>query len=194
MQTEITEHMMFLTPSYSTQLSDIDNNKIIQEAYDLKEKMQSVKKSNFGGWQSIDFIPSNMFNGPETQKLVKEITEIVFGLGQMWGFDNIVLNNFWFNINNKKDFNYPHTHTSSIFSAVYYVKCNEDSGRIIFNRPDQSFHYVPPSEENSYRWSEFYFTPKEGLLVIFPSYVEHYVEPSNSFEDRISIALNFEQK
>ena len=32
--------------------------------------------------------------------------------------------------------------------------------------------------------------PQEGLLVLFPSYIEHFVEPNQSSEDRISISFN----
>lgn len=193
MSVQVNEHMMFFTPSYSTDILNIDNRKIENEIYQFKDINDSVKKSNFGGWQSNDFTRDNMFYGEETTKLIYEITSVAKKVGDLWGIDGITLNNFWFNVNNKKDFNYPHVHTASIFSAVYYVKCDPNSGRIIFNRPDDSFHYIPPSAENSYRWTEYYFEPKENMLVVFPSYVEHYVEPSNSEFERISIAVNFEK-
>ena len=32
--------------------------------------------------------------------------------------------------------------------------------------------------------------PIEGLLILFPSYLEHFVEPSNADEDRISISFD----
>ena len=32
--------------------------------------------------------------------------------------------------------------------------------------------------------------PIEGLLIIFPSYLDHFVEPSNADEDRISISFD----
>ena len=34
-------------------------------------------------------------------------------------------------------------------------------------------------------------TPKEGMILIFPSYLRHWVYPNEEDEDRISMAFNF---
>ena len=35
-----------------------------------------------------------------------------------------------------------------------------------------------------------FIEPQEGMIMFFPSWLEHDVEPSKSDEDRISIAFN----
>jgi uncharacterized protein (TIGR02466 family) len=45
---------------------------------------------------------------------------------------------------------------------------------------------------NSVNSGYWYAEPKEGDLIMFPSWLRHYVEPSKSNEDRISIAFNLE--
>jgi hypothetical protein len=34
---------------------------------------------------------------------------------------------------------------------------------------------------------------REGVFCVFPSYLEHYVEPSKAYDKRISVAFNFLQ-
>jgi hypothetical protein len=41
---------------------------------------------------------------------------------------------------------------------------------------------------NAVRWSVI---PTNGLVVAFPGWLTHYVEPNHSDETRISIAYNF---
>jgi hypothetical protein len=63
-------------------------------------------------------------------------------------------------------------------SGVVYVKVPEgDSGTLQFASPYE-FNYSYPHK------------PKEGELVLFPTYVGHSVTPNYSQEDRISLAFN----
>ena len=34
--------------------------------------------------------------------------------------------------------------------------------------------------------------PKEGSMLVFPSYLEHMVKPNESDEDRISVSFNLD--
>ena len=95
-------------------------------------------------------------------------------------------------INKKGSFNQRHHHGNSALSAAYYVNANEDSGDIVFYDPRQAFTFSHPenSQINNLNAQVKSITPKKGMLVLFPSYLEHSVNPSKSKEDRVVISFN----
>ena len=87
-------------------------------------------------------------------------------------------------------------HPFSLVSAVFYLKVPKNSGRLVFENPIQQHDYImkPGTVKtyNSINSGYWYAEPKEGDLIMFPSWLRHWVEPSQSDEDRISIAFNIE--
>jgi uncharacterized protein (TIGR02466 family) len=183
----------FLFPEFVyTNLIDIDCKKIQNYSYELMEKNKGVQKSNRGGWQSMDLFDENIFftSIKKDLKYFKEALQI---------FDmNFYLDNFWFNINRKNNFNVIHEHLGHFISGVLYVKCPDNCGNIVFTDSSaqirDSYMYnlglIGKLPKNNVFLRQWQYTPKEGLLLMFPSWLEHYVEPNESDEDRISIAFN----
>jgi uncharacterized protein (TIGR02466 family) len=70
------------------------------------------------------------------------------------------------------------------------VKTPKDSGRLAFRDPR------PGAISNSFLVDRYdngelrYVNITEGLFLLFPSYLEHFVEPNNNKEERISISFN----
>jgi uncharacterized protein (TIGR02466 family) len=96
------------------------------------------------------------------------------------------------------DLNRPHIHPNSLWSGVYYVKTPDNCGHLkiedtrtmsLMSRPRKT-----NKEEPKHLWKEVHFEPKAGRLIMFPSWVNHCVDPNNSDELRISISFNFLQK
>ena len=77
-------------------------------------------------------------------------------------------------------------------SAAYYVKAKENCGKIKFFEPlDQKLMKTPSKNKTTELSAEVVnFTPNEGDLLIFPSYLHHSVEENLSGEDRIVISFN----
>jgi hypothetical protein len=72
-------------------------------------------------------------------------------------------------------------------SGVFYVKVPEgDSGRLVLVDPRTRVNM----SEKRLRSLNFPIDPKEGTFVLFPSWLEHYVEPNKSDDIRISISFN----
>ena len=176
-------------------LKNIDNKELIRYAYELKDAdREGVVKSNFIGWQSDNLVKPN----DEIQNLVDTITEKLEAVKVQLGFleeAKINMINLWINVNDRKSsFNRPHVHPGATFSGVYYVKCNEQSGKLVFKHPSIIQQYTIP-ENTMDKWTNFLacnwsVLPEEGKLMIFPSWLEHYVEPNVDDEIRISIAFN----
>jgi uncharacterized protein (TIGR02466 family) len=186
----LTEIIPFDTRIYTTTLSDYGY--LTSYIKDIKTTTPTVIKSNKGGWQSeLYFNDSLPFMNPlldEIIPLVKEIYKQLSIDGQ--GTDI----NYWFNINNKYDYNCSHRHGNSYFSAVVYLKTPTNSGNIVFERPDDMRDFIQFKENTENNWGSYWIEPKENTIILFPSYVPHYVEQNrteNIDDERISIAFNF---
>ena len=147
------------------------------------EKNKSVKKSNRGGWQSDLYKPEGEF-----KSLVKEIKEFCSHLPL--DIKEILVPQLWVNVNKRGDWNTIHQHGSYHLAGTYYVKVPKDSGRICFRDPR------PSAIGNVFVNSRFdkgefkNVNIMEGLLMIWPSYLDHFVEPSQTDEERISISFD----
>jgi len=147
-------------------------------------KKESVVKSNRGGWQSELYDSKNDMFEP----LIKEITEFCSHLPL--NIKEIIIPQLWVNVNKKGNWNIIHQHAQYDLSGTYYVKVPKDSGRLTFRDPR------PAAISNKFfvdRFDKGEFTNvnvMEGLLGIWPAYLDHFVEPSNTDEERISISFD----
>jgi uncharacterized protein (TIGR02466 family) len=182
----------FSDPIWETTL-EVDNNKIIDYAYNLKSNNQGFQNSNRGGWQCSD-----INNPPEEYiHLITSINKILVDVHKSMGLKSeyrSYIVGSWININSPQSYNLRHIHPRSLFSGVYYAKVPEgDCGDTIFYRDNIMLSYLP-----SYiveKWTDITsgtatYKAKEGTLLIFPSWLEHSVTTNFTNEDRISISFN----
>jgi len=96
----------------------------------------------------------------------------------------------WVNLHDRGGFNFLHVHEGCLLSGSFYLKVPPGSGRFVFRdpRPGVVHGYVKGSVPNGY--GDIQLTPEAGLMVLFPCWMEHYVEPHDSDEPRIVIAFN----
>ena len=162
----------------------------------MKNKILKIKSnspgrivSNYGGWQS------EAFGKIETpfENLFHQVNNIVQGIKQKLEIKNkIGFRNYWFNVNKLGSFNRPHYHPQSVISGVYYISVPQNSGKIYFeNHTDVSMMYGEVNNFNEYNSSDWRYSPKENLCLLFPSYLKHYVEPNLNKKNRISISFNY---
>jgi len=99
--------------------------------------------------------------------------------------ENLTFAQIWFNINYKYNYNILHNHGPFKWSGNYYIKTPENCGNLFLRDPRQgvvfSSLYGNPDKE---------IKVNEGMLIIFPSYVEHYVGQNYSDEKRIGISFD----
>jgi len=144
----------------------------------LQEKQYSRTKSNKGGFQSKDDL--------HTHSIFQELNrDILSACKSILSFPdkNVYMQSMWANINEHGDFNMPHIH-EGVLSGVFYCKTPENCGRLILQDP------AVRSNVSLIKNSDFAVNPEELALIIFPSWLEHYVEPSQSEELRVSISFN----
>lgn len=99
----------------------------------------------------------------------------------------------WINLNQNNNITRPHLHSNSLLSGILYIKAN-NSGPIVFMHPVATQQYVMDTEiiddYNKFTSTDMSVTPSPGKLVIFPSWLVHYVQNNLDNSDRISIAFN----
>jgi len=170
----------------------LDLNQIKKEINKIIKKDKGRVISNRGGYHTnnieIDkFVQLNFLK----EIIIRNTIEYKKLLGLK---TNSSLDNIWININNYKDFNISHIHPNSCISGVFYVQYLKESGQIVFENPLKSYiGYAWDSKVNVYNQntsSVWKIIPEENKLLLFPSFLNHYVEPNLSKDKRISISFN----
>lgn len=177
-------NFIFNTPIWGYLLT---NEKYQAEDYlekieELYASEKSVSKSNAGGgWQSRD----NLHQEPIFREFVNNILlkYIASDILKTYNIDKFKLQSMWANVNGKNSFNYHHTHEGYL-SGVFYLKVPQNSGRLVFTNPNIR------SENHPIRTSNYPISPQQLACIVFPSWLEHYVEPNESNDTRVSISFN----
>jgi uncharacterized protein (TIGR02466 family) len=158
---------------------------------DFAKKVPSVGKSNIGGYQSPSFALENLFPAiagailPELDSICKELNTA------------LLLDIAWININKKGDLNFPHTHGGAVLSGVVYLNVPDTSGGLVFKNPTQLAYMSSATNKdnvhnilNGLYVQTYTVQPTSSELIVFPGHLEHYVEPNQVEDPRISIAFN----
>lgn len=186
----------FIFPSEIYELKlDVNNSELAQHILLLEKETDTVNLSNVGGWQSDDeFIKSE-----QAEDVKEAIASAVVDICNTLPYKKsvkVIMDNGWANVNRYKDYNNPHEHPHCIWSCVYYVQADDDSGNITFLDPKVKrtmYNDEIYLENLSNPASTFTYqcVPQTGKLIVFPSYLTHRVEPNLTANPRISISCNF---
>lgn len=186
------EEHIFTTPIWEVMLEGVNNQSIAQYAYDLKQKYPGVSISNRGGWHSKEL------DTPLPDSLNELINDTTLFLNKycnsITGINDLILGNWWININGPGNYNTIHDHQNAAISVVYYVQVNDsNTGDLILHRDDPSRYYLGKYRNNNTHFSQqsYIIQPQTNKLVIFPAWTKHSVEQNDSNTERISIAFNF---
>lgn len=193
MEFKVFERLWWATPVWECPVENIDNKSIAEYCYKVKQEKPGVNISNRGGWHSgelITPIPSAL------EQLFNELTVFVNDVPQRYmGTSNLILGNWWININGKYDYNEQHDHQNSVLSGTYYVQVPEENmGNLMLHRGDNAEFFLTSKVEREQTMANAMTIPcpvKESMFYLFPSWVKHSVERNNTDSERISIAFNF---
>lgn len=154
----------------------------LERVMELHRAEDSTKKSNAGGgWQSRDDLHKEpIFKEFVNNTLIKSMCQPIL---KDYGIEDCSVQSMWANVNDKHSFNYHHTHEGCL-SGVFYLKVPQGSGRLIFTNPNIR------SELHQIRGKNYPIVPSDLACIVFPSWLEHYVEPNMSDQSRVSISFN----
>ena len=98
--------------------------------------------------------------------------------------------NYWANVNQPGSRNNFHSHKSESFSAVYYLQAT-NTGELRFPNPA---NLLGDCNKTAPFIRDFTFSPKDGDLVLWPSWMPHEVEPNLSNKERINLTFDIKFK
>jgi uncharacterized protein (TIGR02466 family) len=151
------------------------------ETYD--HHLLSKGKSNFESSGGFLF-------RPELEELRKDIQQYIDQFAEMLGIFPIRLSNNWFNIMEPGGAVYPHRHEGSVISGAYYIRAPEGSSNLYFTSPLKPLRMNEVTQfSNELNLGESPMPMKEDLLILFPSWLEHYTNENNN-DKRTVISFN----
>jgi len=188
--------LVFPTPIYIADLNDDAlNQQLERDIINWSNEDKGVVRTNIKGWHSS----TNMHELPEYAKLVDMLYSAQRTIyDQEYYESEPFLGNMWANINPPGGSNRAHIHPNSLWSGVYYVKAPQNSGQLKIEDPRSVALMSRPRQKDVPKpdrlWREHHYEPKTGRLIMFPSWLNHCVDPNNSNDIRISVSFNFMQK
>ena len=145
----------------------------------------------------------NWQTGPGLEKIdpfkwfATDIGKAAFDVFDKLNYDikDIDMTDMWGNILKPGETHPPHTHSNNFLSGVFYLNSDAKTG-IIFQDPRPAADVLVPrkktkTNENSNLLS---YTSNTNRLILFPSWLLHWVPTNKSNRDRISISFNVQIK
>jgi uncharacterized protein (TIGR02466 family) len=183
---------LFATPLYMYELNGHKefNGRLIEEAENIRATSPGLNRSNQRGWHS----ESDFFK--RTEPAIKELSQFIISC-----VSDVITRTSkqkatqlkcegWININPKGGYNVPHDHAGYLWSGTYYVRVprveNSRSGNIEFLDPRSN---VSANAQTTFQ-TKYRISPRNGLLIVFPAYLTHWVYPNEQDEERITVAFN----
>ena len=188
-------NLFFPTPVWTIQL---DNYQSINEQMykfikiNQSKDQEGISKSNIKGWHSKDFNMQEIEPKNFIKFILPAIEQVITDMNWEKQKQSININNMWAIINTGGSANLRHQHGNSTISGAYYVRAPKNSGDIVFYdpRPAPVYTYPKAVNPNLLNAQVNGISPKEGALVLFPSYLDHSVNENLSDEERIVISFN----
>ena len=156
----------------------------------------SLGRSNIGGWHSRpDFLSRR---DPAVSALTAWLTwalrRMIDAAAGPNAFKGTLSVAAWATICRAGAYHAPHSHPDSAWSGVYYVDSGTDSpdqllsGVLEFLDPRAGVEAVtPPGDPYG---EPFRVRPQAGLLVVFPSWLYHWVHPYAGATPRVAVSFN----
>jgi uncharacterized protein (TIGR02466 family) len=177
-------------------------NEALKEAIlDREARSATQDYANVGGWHSA----ADLLEWPIPQIAIlrswisEALTRMVQGTGQLpevAGRQGSPRGGFkvsaWANISRRGNYHRLHNHPGNAWSGCYYVAAQsrpDSLGGVLEFYDPRPFTEMVETPGSPYG-QRVLVRPTPGLMVLFPSWLYHFVHPSDSDTERISIAFN----
>lgn len=191
MNNNLTTEIWFPTfISYSYNKEILPNIKKIFESINwdsLKDDRYPNGYTTFYGGQDLNEQLKNSM--PEFCDFVLESCYEILNRQQIAiGNKKLIVTTFWLSRMLENGHHSKHLHTHSFYSGTYYVNADNESAKIKFYDPRLYRQFLPNINSNEI----VAYTPEEGKLLLWDSYLEHEVEMNFSTNPRDAISFNID--
>jgi uncharacterized protein (TIGR02466 family) len=128
------------------------------------------------------------------QQLDAEVRRFSGALAFDLGRGRLVLDNLWVNLLEPGGFHAGHIHPHSVISGTYYARCPKGAAALKIEDPRLSMMMAAPTRLESAPAALrpfVYFTPEEGMLILWESWLRHEVVRHQGEELRVSVSFNY---
>jgi uncharacterized protein (TIGR02466 family) len=194
----VASEKLFYTPLLRFRLPDHEalDEALLAEGERLRRISEGVNKSNRGGWHSEGNLLDEPAAAIQTLRHAARLSvlEANRSVNAKVDPEKLDMKLFaWMNMNPTGGFNAPHTHPGAHWSGVYYVRQpiveTGNSGMIEFLDPRSDLPSWRVLQAKAFR-PKRKIRPEAGEIVIFPSYLVHWVYPNEAGGERVTIAFN----
>jgi uncharacterized protein (TIGR02466 family) len=189
MNSDLKVQLLFATPVANTTID-----------FSICERYANVIKESFGEIETSGCTDDQLHKLPNFNELVtiidnnvKTYTEEIVGIDK----NDVTLSCMWSNSQIHLTKHHVHQHPNSFISGVLYLQIPEceDPGNIFFvdPRPAKNMFYADFKKETSLSDRNWWFKPVTGMLLLFPSWLEHGTHKylCSTGERRISLSFNY---
>jgi uncharacterized protein (TIGR02466 family) len=187
---------VFSTPIFSYVLRNADglNAQLRAVILEHERTTPSVAKSNQGGWQS----PPDLLQWDEPAvtalgRLIIGAVNVATALIRVPATFKIEFQLYaWAAVNRKGHYNTTHVHPGSTWSGTYYV----DAGDETADAPGALLEFSHPITASPMNFfpgilpSARLVRPETGMIILFPSYLQHSVRMYGGERPRICVPFN----
>jgi len=96
----------------------------------------------------------------------------------------------WLNYTEANQMHHIHAHSNSYVSGVLYINCHEKLDRIKFYKGEHNVIQPSIKESNLYNTNNWWFPVNTKDVIMFPSSLNHGVDPKQGNNTRISLSFN----
>jgi len=172
---------LFPTPVSLYNLENVDFSALLDiidsEQSDAREfHLTPNGKTTFRGSGSNE---SSILGRQETREIRRELMKCVRDYTERLGIHNIDICESWFNITEPGGSLGLHRHEGSVVSGALYPRLMGDVSPLLFKSPISMYkmnELYRPGTESQHAFGFNTVWPETGILVLFPSWLEHTVD------------------
>jgi len=193
-------------PVFATLITATENFISENECIEISKHARTITNSTLLGYSDSisqkhnsnvneSVIKDIMQNVDNCETLENRLLEVINDYTEKVGLSPVTLTNSWINIQKKGSTLLPHRHPGHTISGTLYLKVDSESSPIIFSTPNPftSFYTSSKVKDTLFNYENVRITPKNGVLVLFPSWLLHSGGTNNS-EERIALSFNASER
>jgi uncharacterized protein (TIGR02466 family) len=105
-------------------------------------------------------------------------------------YETFEITSMWANVLKTNENFHAHTHANNYLSGVYYVQTKNTHINFLDPRPQSNVIRPAVNNYNIFNSSVLLLSATENKLILFPSWLQHYVSSNKDKEPRISVSFN----
>jgi uncharacterized protein (TIGR02466 family) len=173
-------------------------NIFIKDNYTTSDRINTMRREVMNlykekpNWQSSPNLDKNEVFKDFNKDISKSSFEILDKLD--YKADEIEITDMWANVLKQHETHQPHTHSNNFLSGVFYLDADDTMPGITFQDPRPGANVILPRKKFDHmnNASLLHYKSKTNRIMMFPSWLVHWVPINLSTNNRISISWNIQ--